>query len=98
MTESPLRHQLMSKTNYQILSYSNLAPEILLQLDSENGIMVTYASDIWSVGCILFSLISNYEPFEEQSAIATLLRIFKTCGIPNFNEHDGLFNLCPNLL
>jgi serine/threonine protein kinase len=60
---------------------------------------------MWAVGCIFFNLLSGYAPFDEGIAIATLLRIFKTCGTPSpqylvgaANHYPELNRMCPNLL
>lgn len=84
------------KNNVQVEAISNLslydrqfiAPEILLRLLNPDFTLshykrvVTYASDMWSVGCILFFMLTGYGPFEEKTTIEIILRIFKTLGTP----------------
>ena len=57
---------------------------------------------MWAVGCILFTFLAGYQPFEEDQLISVLLRIFKTCGTPALDmettEYPTLFQLCPELL
>ena len=64
--------------------FRTFAPELLMQQD-QKMVKRTLASDVWSVGCVLFALLSGYQPFEEKSCSATLIRIFKTMGTPSFS-------------
>jgi serine/threonine protein kinase len=43
---------------------------------------MTFAQDIWAVGCILLSLLLGQAPFHETTALGTLLSIFKLFGTP----------------
>ena len=57
---------------------------------------------MWAIGCIFFTLLAGFHPFEEDQLITVLLRIFKTCGTPALDlecsDYPSLFQLCPELL
>lgn len=53
---------------------------------------------MWSVGCFFFTLLTGYAPFEEDTVMATILRIFKTCGTPRQDSDSGLLALCPDFI
>jgi len=64
------------------------APEILLGWRN-----YTYASDIWSVGCILAELWGRRTLFPGDSEIDQLHRIFRVCGTPE----EGVWQGCSTL-
>ena len=53
------------------------APEILLQLNFDKSI------DIWSVGCIIFSLYNKGVIFKGKDCLDQLYKIMKITGVPN---------------
>jgi serine/threonine protein kinase len=60
---------------------------------------------MWAIGCVFFTVLAGYAPFDEDGIYPTLFRIFKTCGTPQQNELMGppklyseLDRLCPNLI
>lgn len=61
-----------------------ISPEIL------NGDIITYASDIWSFGCVLFVMIFGYPPFQLIDAERTQQNIIK-CNykFPSLNVIDS---------
>jgi len=66
------------------------APEILLGWRN-----YTYASDIWSVGCILAEIWGRRTLFPGDSEIDQLHRIFRVCGTPGEDVWAGC-SLLPN--
>ena len=58
-----------------------MSPELLLGANN-----YTFSSDIWSVGCIFFRMLTGYHPFKEDSFLGTLFRIFKTLGTPTMTD------------
>ena len=91
----------------------HLAPELILKLYKASGSggidmswvranLATQNSDMWAVGCILFTLLAGYHPFEEDQMISVMLRIFRTCATPALDseqsDYPTLFQLCPELL
>ena len=81
--------------------YNHLAPEIILymfelscdpDLDWIRANLSTQSADMWSVGCIFFTMLAGYEPFGEEQLISVLLRIHKTLGLPNKELHVSYRN------
>jgi len=64
------------------------APEILLGWKN-----YTYASDIWSIGCILAEMWNRRTLFAGDSEIDQLHRIFRVCGTP----HEEVWSGCSSL-
>ena len=60
----------------------NMPPEVLIP---ECAISDLAKIDVWSLGCIMFELLTGYHPFREQTKIGILYRIFKTFGTPTKN-------------
>jgi serine/threonine protein kinase len=80
LSATPLTNSILESEDFR-----TLAPELLMQQD-QKMVKRTLSSDVWSVGCVLFALLSGYQPFEENSCSATLIRIFKTMGTPTFSD------------
>ena len=74
----------------------NLPPELLLNLQTSNqdGLWVRedllhFGADMWAVGCVMFTLLAGYAPFDEGGVLPTLFRIFKTFGTPSHLDLIG---------
>lgn len=77
-----------------------MAPELLLQLESRHfEARATFAADMWSVGCLLLTMLCGAAPFQESTVVATLLRIFRLRGTPSdIQAFESLHELCPKLI
>lgn len=93
-------------------SLCNLSPELLLnvQRTDQDGFVVRedllhFGADIWAIGCVMFTVLAGYSPFDEDGVLPTLFRIFKTFGTPTHLDLIGqdssfseLAQMCPNLI
>ncbi|EGR34080.1 hypothetical protein IMG5_024510 [Ichthyophthirius multifiliis] len=63
-------------------------PEILL-----GALEYSTPVDVWSVGCILFELITKIPLFQGQCEIEQIFKIFQVLGTPSENEWPGISEL-----
>jgi serine/threonine protein kinase len=73
MNGSPqTQHELLEQRNYSLVGTEEyVPPEILLRKD------VTYSTDLWSLGIMLFQFFYGKTPFKGQSEYITFENIIK---------------------
>jgi len=103
---------LKSDLKVPVSGLCNLSPELLLnvQITDQEGFVVRedllhFGADMWAIGCVMFTILAGYAPFDEDGVLPTLFRIFKTFGTPTHLELIGqdssfseLAQMCPNLI
>jgi serine/threonine protein kinase len=57
------------------------APELLF-----GAAFYSYQVDIWSLGCVIFEMITNRALFEGSNSTSMILKIIKTIGSPTKSD------------
>ncbi|ORM42190.1 Cyclin-dependent kinase 2 [Babesia sp. Xinjiang] len=91
--DQPLFHNddtklMNSPMSPEVVTLCYRPPELLL-----GDFHYSFAVDIWSLGCVLFELITGKPIFEERTEFALLIAMFKRFGTPTEEDWPDLTSL-----
>ena len=76
-----------------------MGPEVLLIKDKGgNNDRYTDKADIWSVGCIVYQLISGKRPFDAENLFLLLPKIQESLSSPDFFDRNVFSDICIDFL